>query len=80
MHKARLGAMVAIPLALVASVIYSARCSGSTPPVVGVVRTTEVTMEPEVTGQLQSIAVEEGAHLREGDILARLSAVEFGTV
>ncbi|WP_426412398.1 HlyD family secretion protein [Bradyrhizobium ganzhouense] len=77
MRKARLAAMVAIPLALVAGVIYSVRRSGSPPALLGVVRTTEVRVEPEVTGQLQSIAVEKGATVRAGDILARLSAVEL---
>ncbi|UPK38849.1 HlyD family efflux transporter periplasmic adaptor subunit [Bradyrhizobium sp. 186] len=78
MHKARLAAMVAIQLALVAGVlITSARRSGSPPAIVGVVRTTEVRVEPEVSGQLQSIAVEKGAYVRAGDILARLSAVEL---
>jgi HlyD family secretion protein len=78
MHKARLAAVVAIPLVLVAvALIYSARRSGSPPAIVGVVRATEVRVEPEVGGQLQSIAVEKGAHVRAGDILARLSAVEL---
>ncbi|MET4091089.1 HlyD family efflux transporter periplasmic adaptor subunit [Bradyrhizobium sp. S3.5.5] len=78
MHKARLAAMVAIPLLLVAGVlITSGRRSGSPPAIVGVVRTTEVRVEPEVGGQLQSIAVEKGAQVRAGDILARLSAVEL---
>jgi HlyD family secretion protein len=34
-------------------------------------------VEPEVDGQLVSIAVEKGAHVRAGDVLARLSAVEL---
>ncbi|MET3911362.1 HlyD family secretion protein [Bradyrhizobium sp. S3.3.6] len=76
MHKARLAAIIA--LALVAGIlIVSANRSGSPPALVGVVRTTEVRVEPEVTGQLQSIAVEKGATVRAGDILARLSAVEL---
>ena len=40
-------------------------------------RATEVRVEPEVNGQLVSIAVDKGAHVRAGDILARLSAVEL---
>jgi HlyD family secretion protein len=76
MRKARLAAIIA--LALVAGIlIMSANRSGSPPALVGVVRTTEVRVEPEVTGQLQSIAVEKGATVRAGDILARLSAVEL---
>ncbi|MET4278862.1 MULTISPECIES: HlyD family efflux transporter periplasmic adaptor subunit [unclassified Bradyrhizobium] len=78
MHKARLAAAVAIPLVLVAgALIYSANRSGSPPVLFGVVRTTEIRVEPEVTGQLQSIAVEKGATVGAGDILARLSAVEL---
>jgi len=78
MRKAGRAAMVAIPIALVAGVlVYSARRSGSPAPIVGVVRATEVRVEPEVNGQLVSIAVEKGAHVRAGDVLARLSAVEL---
>jgi len=70
--------MVAIALALVAGVlVYSERRSGSPVSIVGVVRATEVRIEPEVNGQLVSIAVEKGAHVRAGDVLARLSAVEL---
>jgi HlyD family secretion protein len=78
MHKARRAAVVAIALVLVAGVlIYSARRSGSAATIVGVVRATEIRVEPEVNGQLVSIAVEKGAHVHAGDILARLSAVEL---
>src|SRR5580692_12198083 len=78
MRKARRAAIAAIVLLLVAGVlIYSARRSGSAPAIVGVVRATEVRVEPEVNGQLVSIEVEKGAHVHAGDILARLSAVEL---
>src|SRR5262249_43344517 len=78
MGKARRAAMVAIPLVLVAgALIYSARRSDSSATIVGVVRATEVRVEPEVNGQLMSIAVEKGAHVRAGDVLAKLSAVEL---
>jgi HlyD family secretion protein len=76
MRKARLAAIIAI-LLVAGIVIMSANRSGSPPALVGVVRTTEVRVEPEVTGQLRSIAVEKGATVRAGDILARLSAVEL---
>jgi HlyD family secretion protein len=63
---------------LVAGVlIYSVRRSGSVAPIAGVVRTTEVRVEPEVNGQLVSIEVEKGAHVHAGDVLARLSAIEL---
>jgi HlyD family secretion protein len=78
MRKARRGAMVATALVLVAGVlIYSGRRSGSATTIVGVVRATEVRVEPEVDGQLVSIAVEKGAHVHAGDVLATLSAVEL---
>ncbi|MET4385969.1 HlyD family secretion protein [Bradyrhizobium sp. F1.4.3] len=78
MRKASRAAMIAIPLVLIAgALIYSANRSEPPPAIVGVVRTTEVRVEPEVTGQLQSIAVAKGAQVRAGDILARLSAVEL---
>src|SRR3954468_14223242 len=78
MRKGSRATVAAIALVLVAGVlIYSSRRSGSIAPIVGVVRTTEVRVEPEVSGQLMSIAVEKGAQVRSGDILARLSAVEL---
>src|SRR6201991_4056162 len=78
MRRASRAASVAIALALVAGVlIYSERRSGSPVSVVGVVRATEVRVQPEVNGQLVSIAVEKGARVRAGDLLARLSAVEL---
>ena len=78
MRKASRAAIVAIAFVLVAGVlIYSMRQSGSPAPIVGVVRATEVRVEPEVNGQLVSIAVEKGVHVHAGDVLARLSAVEL---
>ena len=78
MRVAKRAAIAAMALVLVAGVlIYSARRSGSAPAIVGVVRATEVRVEPEVNGQLVSIAVEKGTHIHAGDILARLSAVEL---
>lgn len=70
--------LIAVGLVLVAGVpIDFARSAGTETPIIGVVRATEVRVEPEVTGQLVSIAVEKGAHLHAGDIVARLSAVEL---
>src|SRR5712692_4436057 len=78
MHKARRVAIVAIALVLIAGVlIYSARRSGSAATIVGVVRATEVRVEPEVNGQLVLIGVEKGTYVHAGDVLARLSAVEL---
>jgi HlyD family secretion protein len=78
MRGARRAAIVAIVLALVAgALIYSGRRAGSATTIVGVVRATEVRVEPEVDGQLVSIAVEKGVRVHAGDILAKLSAVEL---
>jgi HlyD family secretion protein len=76
-RRERIG-LIAVGLVLVAGVpIHFARGSGTETPIIGVVRATEVRVEPEVTGQLVSIAVEKGAHVHAGDILARLSAIEL---
>jgi HlyD family secretion protein len=78
MRRTSRAAIVAIALVLVAAaLITSARRSGSSAAIVGVVRATEVRVEPEVNGQLMSIAVAKGARVHAGDILARLSAVEL---
>jgi HlyD family secretion protein len=78
MRRTKRASIVAIALVLVAGVlIYSMRRSGSAATIVGVVRETEVSVEPEVNGQLVSIAVEKGAQVHAGDVLARLSAVEL---
>src|SRR3984893_4193775 len=70
--------LIAAGFILVAFVpFYSARGAGTETPIIGVVRATEVRVEPEVTGQLASIAVEKGAHVHAGDIVARLSAIEL---
>jgi HlyD family secretion protein len=78
MRRAKRAAIVAIALVLVAGVlIYSVRRSGSATTIVGVVRATEVRVEPEVDGQLVSIEVKKGAQVHASDVLARLSAVEL---
>jgi HlyD family secretion protein len=78
MGRAKGAAIVAIALVLVAGVlIYSVSHSGSAATIVGVVRATEVRVEPEVNGQLVSITVEKGTQVHAGDVLARLSAVEL---
>src|ERR1700724_1607066 len=78
MRKTRRATIVAIVLVLLAgALIYSTRRSESPAAIVGVVRATEVRVEPEVNGQLMSIAVEKGAHVHVGDVVARLSAVEL---
>jgi HlyD family secretion protein len=46
-------------------------------PIVGVVRTTEVRVAPEVGGQLEAIKVQKGDRVRAGDVVAELSALEL---
>jgi HlyD family secretion protein len=78
MHNAKRVAIAATALVLAAGIlIYSVRRPDSSTAIVGVVRATEVRVEPEVNGQLISIAVGKGAQIRTGDVLARLSAVEL---
>jgi HlyD family secretion protein len=50
---------------------------GPAPSVVGVVRTTEIRVAPEVGGQLVTINVQKGDHVRAGDVVAKLSAIEL---
>ncbi|VIO78458.1 HlyD family secretion protein [Bradyrhizobium ivorense] len=78
MHRGNRVAIVALLLALAAgAVIYSVNRSGAPSAIVGVVRSTEVRVEPEVNGQLVSIAVTKGSRVQAGDVLAKLSAVEL---
>ncbi|HEY7085520.1 MAG TPA: HlyD family efflux transporter periplasmic adaptor subunit [Hyphomicrobiaceae bacterium] len=46
-------------------------------PIVGVVRTTEIRVAPEVGGQLAAISVRKGDPVRAGDVVATLSAIEL---
>src|SRR6202165_6226215 len=78
MRKTRRAAISAIVLVLLAgALIYFERRPDSSTAIVGVVRATEVRVEPEVNGQLVSIGVEKGSYVHAGDVLARLSAVEL---
>src|ERR1700759_1309476 len=71
-------AIIAIAVVLVVgAVIYYARRPEQPGTIVGVVRATEVRVEPEVNGQLVSISVAKGARVHAGDVLAKLSAVEL---
>lgn len=78
MRKATRAAIIAIAAVLVGGVvIYSARRPEAPAALIGVVRATEVRVEPEVTGQLVSIAVQKGDRVHAGDVLAKLNAVEL---
>jgi HlyD family secretion protein len=50
---------------------------GEPAPIVGVVRTTQIRVAPEVGGQLATIKVHKGDTVRAGDVVAELSAVEL---
>jgi HlyD family secretion protein len=50
---------------------------GEPAPIVGVVRTTQIRVAPEVGGQLATIKVHKGDRVRAGDVVAELSAVEL---
>src|ERR1700741_1052091 len=73
----RMTMLVASLIVVAGAPILLARESSAATPLIGVVRATEVRVEPEVTGQLASITVEKGAHVHAGDVVATLSAVEL---
>lgn len=78
MRRANRAAIIGLVLVVVAgAVIYVARRPEPTAGIIGVVRSTEVRIEPEVTGQLVSIEVEKGARVHAGDVVAKLSAIEL---
>jgi HlyD family secretion protein len=56
---------------------YALWHSKETATLVGVVRTTEIRLAPEVGGQLVTINVQKGDHIRAGDVVAQLSAIEL---
>ena len=45
--------------------------------IIGIVRTTEIRVAPEVGGQLVTINVQKGDHVKAGDVVAQLSAIEL---
>jgi HlyD family secretion protein len=76
--RTKRAAVVAIALVLAAGALaYVLNRREPAAALVGVVRATEVRVEPEVNGQLVSIEVAKGAHVHAGDIVARLSAIEL---
>ena len=71
-------AVVAIMLATLAGpAIYIIVRPKPVPPIVGIVRATEIRVAPEVGGQLAAIRVQRGAQVRAGDVLAELRAPEL---
>jgi len=68
-----LGAIAILAIAAAYFVIRPERPA----PILGVVRTTEVQIAPEIGGQLAAIKVRKGDHVRAGDVLAELAAPEL---
>jgi len=71
--------IIAVGLVLVAAALggYVLWRSEAAPPIVGVVRITEIRVAPEVGGQLAAINVRKGDRVRTGDVVAELSALEL---
>ena len=71
--------ITAVGLVLVAAGLggYVLWRSGAAPPIVGVVRITEIRVAPEVGGQLAAINVHKGDRVRAGAVVAELSALEL---
>jgi len=76
MTKGKSIAIAALVLAALVGSYFLWRAETVTP-IVGVVRTTEIHIAPEVGGQLAAIKVEPGARVRAGDVVAELSAIEL---
>jgi HlyD family secretion protein len=76
MLSRRLAVLVAVAIALGASG-YAFWRSKDSATLVGVVRTTEVRVAPEVGGQLVTVNVQKGDRVRAGDVVANLSAIEL---
>ena len=78
MRRASRAAIIVIAAVIAGgTVIYLVRRPQPPGPIIGVVRSTEVRVEPEVNGQLVSIAVQKGAQVHAGEVLAKLDAVEL---
>jgi len=79
MPKRNRGLIVVLGLAVVAAGTGATMLSRPTPapPLVGIVRTTEIRVAPEVGGQLAAIRVQAGERVRAGDVVAELSALEL---
>ena len=71
--------IIAVGLVLVAAGLggYMLSRSAAAPPIVGVVRITEIRVAPEVGGQLTAINVRKGDRVRAGDVVAELPAIEL---
>jgi HlyD family secretion protein len=79
MASGRLARIIVLGLLLVAAGAgaYALWRPAPPPPIVGVVRATEIRVAPEVGGQLAAIKVRKGERVRAGDVVAELSAIEL---
>jgi len=79
MRRGRHIGVTALGLALVGISIgsYVMWRSEATATIVGIVRTTEIRVAPEVGGQLAALKVQKGAFVHTGDVVAELSADEL---
>src|SRR5215831_10629044 len=79
MRSARRVGGIALGLALVgiSAGSYLMWRSQEAATIVGIVRTTEIRVAPEVGGQLAALKVQKGASVHTGDVVAELSALEL---
>ena len=70
-------AALAVIAALGIAVVYIVLRPERPAPIVGIVRTTEVPIAPEIGGQLAAIRVRKGERVKAGDVLAELAAPEL---
>src|ERR1700760_3034472 len=78
MRRANRAAILVVAAVLAGgALIYLERRPEAPGPIIGVVRSTEIRIEPEVNGQLVSITVKKGDHVHAGDVLAKLDAIEL---
>ena len=79
MANAKLKHIIVMGLVLMVAVAggYFLWRPGETAPIIGVVRSTEIRLAPEVGGQLAAIKVKKGDQVRAGDVVAELSALEL---
>lgn len=68
---------IAMVAALASGALYLLARPETPSPIQGVVHATEVRVAPEVGGHLAAVHVRNGAHVKRGDVLAELSAVEL---
>ena len=75
-RRLRFGAFGVIA-ALAAGAVYIVVRPDRAAPIVGIVRTTEVSIAPELGGRLAAIKVRKGDYVHAGDVLAELAAPEL---